>query len=300
MAILTIRHLTRYRYDQAVAFGAHRLMLRPRESYDQRVLDFHLAITPEPAELRHTHDVFGNCVSIARFEGRAQELEFESRVRLERTGDEGFESPQDDASGFPILYSAEDMPDLARSIERHFPDPERRLEAWAHRFVGKTSAFELLANMAQAIHGDFTYMARHERGTQTPLETLERGRGTCRDFAILMMEAARTLGFAVRFVSGYLHTPDRNAEPLKFRGGGNTHAWVRIYMPGGGWAEFDPTNGIIGNLNLVRVAVTRDALQAVPLCGTWLGFPGAYLGMDVEVDVQEDGTAQKPKRAGAL
>jgi transglutaminase-like putative cysteine protease len=143
-------------------------------------------------------------------------------------------------------------------------------------------------------------MARHERGTQTPLETLERGRGTCRDFAILMMEAARTLGFAARFVSGYLHTPRRNSDPLKFRGGGNTHAWVRIYMPGGGWAEFDPTNGIIGNRNLIRVAVTRDALQAVPLSGTWLGFPGAYLGMDVEVDVQEDGAAQKPKRVGAL
>lgn len=298
MSLITIRHLTRYRYSQPVSFGEHRMMLRPRESYDQRVVDFDVTITPLPVAFRQTQDVFGNCIGFAQFNRRAVELTFESRVVLEQIVNESLEHPDCDSSPFPVLYSAEDWPDLARSIERRFPDPERKLQAWAARFVGKGSAFSLLAAMARAIHREFTYMKRFGHGTQTPLETLEQGRGTCRDFAVLMMEACRTLGFAARFVSGYLHTPNDNSSEQKFAGGGNTHAWVSVYMPNGGWAEFDPTNGIVGNRGLIRVAVTRDARQAVPLCGTWIGFPGAYIGMDVEVDVREVSLAHSRNRMG--
>ena len=97
-----------------------------------------------------------------------------------------------------------------------------------------------------------------------------------------MIEAARALGFAARFVSGYLYDP-KNDKPLV--GGGNTHAWVRIFLPGSGWIEFDPTNGIVGNNGLIRVAVTRDPYQAVPISGTWRGFPADNLGMKVSVNV---------------
>ena len=110
------------------------------------------------------------------------------------------------------------------------------------------------------------------------------GSGTCRDFAVLMVEAARALGLATRFVSGYLYVPERGEQSAR-RGGGNTHAWVRVFLPSGGWAEFDPTNGLVGNRDLIRVAVVRDPLQAVPLSGTWDGEAGDYLGMEVEVDV---------------
>jgi transglutaminase-like putative cysteine protease len=98
-----------------------------------------------------------------------------------------------------------------------------------------------------------------------------------------MMEAVRSLGFAARFVSGYLYSPGRDGSGHV--GGGSTHAWVRVYLPGAGWVEFDPTNGIVGNRDLVRVAVARQASQAVPLSGTWTGFPADSLGMDVEVHV---------------
>ncbi len=105
-----------------------------------------------------------------------------------------------------------------------------------------------------------------------------------------MIEASRALGLAARFVSGYLYDPDRSEtssekSPDKTVGGGNTHAWVRIFLPGSGWVEFDPTNGIVGNAGLIRVGVTRDPYQAVPISGTWRDFPSDNLGMAVSVDV---------------
>ena len=87
-----------------------------------------------------------------------------------------------------------------------------------------------------------------------------------------MMEAVRALGFAARFVSGYLYVPARDRRAAT-SAAARTHAWVQVYLPGAGWVEFDPTNGIVGNRDLIRVAVARDPRQAVPLSGTWTGFP---------------------------
>jgi transglutaminase-like putative cysteine protease len=116
--------------------------------------------------------------------------------------------------------------------------------------------------------------------------------GTCRDFAVLMIEAVRALGLAARFVSGYLYSPSRDGA--RHVGGGSTHAWMRVYLPGAGWVEFDPTNGIVGNRDLIRVAIARDPAQAVPLSGTWIGFPSDSLGMTVEVSVTSDEAEPEP------
>src|SRR2546430_16386582 len=141
--------------------------------------------------------------------------------------------------------------------------------------------------LAHAIKEGFTYTRRAEHGTQEPIVTVRMGRGSCRDFALLMIEAVRSLGLAARFVSGYLYVPSR--EGPENIGGGSTHAWCQVYLPGAGWVEFDPTNGIIGNRDLIRVAVARDPAQAVPLSGSWYGARSDYLGMTVDVRVKSDG-----------
>jgi transglutaminase-like putative cysteine protease len=185
----------------------------------------------------------------------------------------------------PFSYSAEEVPDLGRTMERHYPDPEHKIDEWARRFVtapGESDTQALLVDMTAAIRQELRYEAREAEGTQTPVETLARGAGTCRDFALLMMEAARSLGFAARFVSGYLYD-DRAV------GGGATHAWVQVYLPGGGWVEFDPTNALVGGQKLVRVAVTRDPAQAIPVSGTWTGTAGDFLGMAVDVEATPEG-----------
>jgi transglutaminase-like putative cysteine protease len=113
-----------------------------------------------------------------------------------------------------------------------------------------------------------------------------------------MIEAVRSLGLAARFVSGYIYSPYVGGARRGRLGDGHTHAWVRVYLPACGWVEFDPTNGIVGNADLVRVAVARDPRQAVPLHGTWAGLRADYLGMDVEVDVrtESDGAGQLQSR----
>jgi len=295
MPILQIRHLTRYRYRQAVTFGEHRMMFRPRESYDQRVLESSLVIGPEPARLRYVQDLFGNCVGIAQFADGAKDLSFESLVRLEHTPAPLVLDVDDEIgpSG-RFVYGGEDLADLALSIQAHHPDDDGALEAWARRFLrpsGPTKALGLLAEMTHAIRADFKYATRLHGPAQAPSETLATGTGSCRDFALLMMEAARRLGFAARFVSGYIYSPGKTSPRI---GGGHTHAWARVYLPSCGWAEFDPTNGIVGNSDLVRVAVARDPRQAVPLYGAWSGPSSYYQGMEVEVDVRVVEDAAEP------
>ncbi|MBX9930975.1 MAG: transglutaminase family protein [Methylobacterium sp.] len=289
MPILSVRHITTYRYRQPVGFGEHRIMFRPRDSYDQRLIAATLSITPEPQGLRWLHDVFGNCVAVANFSGRASSLRFECAITLDHTPElvpDFAMAPH--AVFYPFGYGADDMPDLIRSIERQHPDPRNEVDAWARSFVppeGRISTQDLLADMTRFVRRNFAYLARSEKGVQDPVTTLRLKRGSCRDFAVLMMEAVRALGMAARFVSGYLYNPRGDRE--RHVGGGSTHAWVQVYLPGAGWVEFDPTNGIVGNRDLIRVAVARDPRQAVPLHGSFFGFPADDLGMTVEVDVVE-------------
>ncbi|HEX5656115.1 MAG TPA: transglutaminase family protein [Polyangiales bacterium] len=298
MPLVKLTHTTLYTYSQPVALGEHRLMVRPRESFDQKLLDAELLITPQPTELRWLHDVFGNAFALASFSRRTKELYIESSVSVLHTPVSAEDIQVERyARRFPFTYSAEDMPDLARSIERAHNDPDRLIDDWARSFVrakGATDTMAMLTNMTTHIHEKFTYLARYEKGTQTPMETLAKQRGTCRDFAVLMIEGARALGLAARFVSGYLYDPDKH-EPMV--GGGNTHAWLHIFLPGTGWIEFDPTNGIVGNSGLIRVAIARDPYQAIPISGTWRGFPSDNMGLKVGVRVHCQAPEPEP---GAL
>jgi transglutaminase-like putative cysteine protease len=148
----------------------------------------------------------------------------------------------------------------------------------------------MLVKMNQHIRDHLKYIARQTEGTQSPLETLALRSGTCRDFALLMMEAARRLGIATRFVSGYLYDPVLDIGPTiegaGTVGAGTTHAWLQAYLPGAGWVPFDPTNNLTGGNTLIRVGVTRDPSQAAPVSGVWYGERGAYAGMTATVIVR--------------
>lgn len=291
MTRLAVRHETVYRYARPVTFGEHRLMFRPRDSHDLRLVETSLTISPR-AEVRWLHDVFSNSIAMASFEEPAEELRFESRILIDHYGlDEPEFQIEPYARTYPFTYPAEESPDLARSIERDDPDPERRVDAWAKAFLNggaEVDTQDLLVRMTKAIHNDFSYARRYAFGTQAPAETIELGTGSCRDLALLMMAAVRSLGLAARFVSGYLYDPNAdNQSEAGIRGAGETHAWVQVYLPGAGWAEFDPTNGLVGGAYLIRIAVARNPNQAVPLQGSFFGAGEDYLGMSVEVDVNK-------------
>jgi len=287
MPLLTIHHKTEYRYAHPVAFGEHRIMLRPRDGHDLRVLSNDLEISPQPMSLRWIHDVFGNSVAIATFDERAEILSFVNTATVEHNPAEEFAlTPDDTAYFYPFVYDDEEFPDLQQFITPQYGDPQGELAGWALNFLdaeGPTPSFKILSEMTHGIREAFTYRKRHEQGTQHPLDTLQTRSGTCRDYALFMIEALRRLGIAARFVSGYIATPGDRAHG--YVGGGNTHAWVQVYLPSAGWIEFDPTNGIVGTRDLVRVAVARDPRQAIPLHGTYLGSADAFVGMEVAINV---------------
>jgi transglutaminase-like putative cysteine protease len=284
MPLLTIHHKTEYRYARPVAFGEHRIMVRPRDGHDLRVLQSGLDITPEPMQLRWIHDVFGNSVAIATFDERAGVLTFTSQVTVEHNPEEEFAlTPDDPAYFYPFLYAPDEFPDLLQYINPQYADPDGELSTWACNFLdaeAPTPTFKILSGMTHRIREAFSYRKRHEHGTQHPLDTLQTGTGTCRDYALLMIEALRRLGIAARFVSGYLFDGDDDHA-----GGGATHAWVQVYLPSAGWIDFDPTNGIEGTRDLIRVAVAREPAQAIPLHGTYRGPADVFIGMEVNVSV---------------
>ena len=285
MSVITVRHSTVYRYGEPVRLGEHRMMFRPRASHDLRLIRTHLAIEPEPVHLRWLHDPFDNSVAVATFEGTTSQLRFESVVTLEHFETSLPDYPLEEyARWYPFRYSDEDFPNLVGPLSRHYP--AESVSKWALQFLDPSDAtdtMKVLRTMTHGIRERFAYTRRVEKGVQTPEETLLSQQGSCRDFAVLMMEGARSLGIAARFVSGYIFTP--NTSTLV--GGGSTHAWMQAYLPGAGWIDFDPTNSIIGNRNLIRVAVAWAPEQVLPLWGTYEGLPGAFLGMDVDVTVSE-------------
>ena len=263
------------------------MMFRPRESHDLKLLKTSLCIMPRPARLRWLHDVFDNSIAIAEFNGATTELRFESVVTLQHYESTWPEYPlEEHAITYPFRYSDEDMPNLARALAQHYPADNVR--HWASQFLypsGVTGTMNLLRSMTLSIREQFLYVRRNRKGVQSPDETLVSRRGSCRDFAVLMMEATRSLGLAARFVSGYIFVPGNDTS---ITGGGATHAWMQAYLPGAGWIDFDPTNSIVGNRNLIRVAVAWSPDQVLPLWGTFTGSAKSFLGMEVMVSVTEE------------
>ncbi len=299
MTVLNVRHTTVYRYSRPVALGDHRMMLRPRDSHDLRLIKTNLTFST-PATVRWLHDVFGNSVAIASFSQPAAELRIESSLMLETYAAAlpPFQITPD-ASRYPFIYSADDRIDLGRMLERQYPDPRDRLGAWARGFVrsNPTDTSALLADLNNGVKAQISYQSRETEGTQTPVETLIRGWGSCRDLAVLFIEAVRTLGFGARIVTGYLYRASADAGSPTATGAGTTHAWADVYVPGSGWITYDPTNGTIGGKDLIRVAVTRDISQAVPISGSFVGIPGSYLGMTVDVAVVSEPASPRDRRS---
>jgi transglutaminase-like putative cysteine protease len=289
MPRVRIVHTTEYNYAAPVTISEHRLMMRPRDSHDLRLLDATLGIVPAGATIRWSHDVFGNSICyLAWPKGRTDFLRIVSTLDLEHYPGHEALPIEPAAETYPFRYAGDEYPDLSRLIEPHYPDPDRQVEAWARRFLrpgGNTQTRELLIAMTEAIKSDFAYEARETKGTHAPLETLASKRGACRDFAVLMMEAARSLGFAARFVSGYLYDPALIDCVDPMIGGGTTHAWCAIYLPGAGWVEYDPTNGLVAGRNLIRVCTAREPHQATPLSGGYVGRSEDFLDMSVNVEV---------------
>ncbi|MEZ5893759.1 MAG: transglutaminase family protein [Parvularculaceae bacterium] len=294
--LLQVRHVTRYRYKSPVRFGDHTAMFRPHEANDLRLTAFDIQTTPAAAQ-RWVHDVFSNTKTILDFSAAepSDELTISCVFNVVRSTVHEPSFPiADFARAYPFDYPAEQKPDVAALVKPEYDHPGKEIRQWALRFVEAAGGdtWTVLKSINSAIHEDFEYVRREEPGIQAPRESFNLGRGSCRDFAVLMMEAVRELGFAARFVTGYLYDPlvddnggAKNDVGAPLVGAGATHAWVQVLLPGAGWIEFDPTNGLIASGNLIRTGVARTPSQAVPLEGSFHGPRDAFIDMDVDVKV---------------
>ena len=274
-----ILHRTYYNFPAEVQLEPHALRLRPRESHELRIESSSLTITP-PATLRWHRDVEDNSVAIATFDTPTSQLLIESEVIIQQSNPAPLDFlVEDDAVDYPFVYPANDKIVLAAYMETS-EEEEPALVDWLATVWTpgeRLQTYTLLERLCLQIQQRLTYQAREAPGVQTAAQTLSLGTGSCRDFAWLFMETVRQLGFAARFVSGYLQVPPSNADF------GATHAWAEVYLPGAGWKGFDPTLGGLAGAKHVAVAVARLPELVPPVAGAYLGPPGATLDVGVWV-----------------
>lgn len=291
--IYDLEHVTTYRYQTPVTLGEHRGIFLPGAGYGGRILSYSLE-TNVPSKVRWMMDTLSNNIALIDFSEPTTELVVHYRLRGEHFGIKKIaEFPLDArAEEVPVQYTSDEWMDLSSFIRPHSDDIGGQVAAWAKGFVAgdQDDTLDVLRRMMTTLWQDWTYQAREVEGTQPPSETLRLRSGTCRDYAWLMIEALRRLGFACRFVSGYLYDEALDGGDVGMVGSGATHAWLQVYLPGAGWRSYDPTNRITAGFDLIQVAIARHPGQVIPLSGSWSGNPDDYLGMDVAINIHKLGT----------
>ena len=287
---LHIVHSTTYRYHRPVNFGRHRLVLRPREGHDLRVV--RMALQLEPANrVNWVRDVFGNSIAIVDWTEPATALTIVNDVVVERP--EPIARPASDESGvdpphvpwdiaFPPQYDALESDILAAYLSRSFPLDAEMVRSWLTSLRSDPADAEgTMVALCGLVAQTVAYRRREEKGVQSPGRTLELRTGSCRDMATLMMDAARALGVAARFASGYLHSQ------ASMDGRGSTHAWTEVYLPALGWRGFDPTTGHPVSVRHVVTGVSNNPRGVMPVSGAFIGTASDYNAMQVTVRTEE-------------
>jgi transglutaminase-like putative cysteine protease len=283
MLRLHVHHRTTYSYSEPVKFGRHRLVLRPREGHDLRIVEMALEIEPAH-EITWVRDVYGNSLALVDFTTPADRLEVVSDVTVERVEpfpERRFHEPW--LVPWPVEYAAEEQVVTDAYRRFSFPDDTGTLEQWLGADPVRRSgdAEGTLLDLCSRVYSVIAYRRRVERGVQTPSDTLRAARGSCRDMATLMMDAARVLGVASRFASGYAHSPATLA------GRASTHAWTECYLPDLGWRGFDPTTGKAIGMQYIATGVSQHPRGVMPVTGTFVGLRRLFRSLEVDVQTRE-------------
>jgi transglutaminase-like putative cysteine protease len=276
---LRIEHVTTYSYARPVTFNRHRLVLRPREGHDTRVERMDLQLSP----IHHVEwirDVFGNSIALVDWLAAADTLTITNHVELERLSlfprkelHEPWRVP------FPPQYDPLESAITGVYAAPTYGDDVGVLQTWLAKdpIINPSDSEGSMLALCRRISSAIKYVRRTERGVQTPQQTLGLASGSCRDMATLMMDAARVLGVAARFVSGYLH------GSASIAGVASTHAWTEVYLPMLGWRGFDPTIGDPIGMNHIVVGVSTHPRGVMPISGTFIGGTTDHRGLHVTV-----------------
>ncbi len=278
--LLSARHVTRYRYSAPVRCEPLIVRLRPREDASQRLLSYSLTIAPEPVCLSQFLDFEGNVVSQARFGELTELMEITVHWQVQTLRANPFD--------FLLQAGAERLPLSPPEVESSmWPmystplEPHDRVMELAHQIacLSQHGSIEFLCRLANRINQTHEKIVRHDGPPWSPAETLSRGIGSCRDLALLFIEACRAMGIPARFVSGYALGDDPAAER-------HLHAWAEAYLPGAGWRGFDPMSGLAICDRYVAVAASRIPEGAAPTTGSFRSNTATGT-LEVEVEIDE-------------
>ena len=280
MKQIRILHQTAYFYRAPVQLGPHRALMRPREGHDLQIVAAKLEITPQ-AHVRWLRDIYGNSITVLTFGEPTQQFSLQSDITVMLQDESSVECLLDpSATSYPFQYAANEQVEIVPFRLPSYPHDGPAVQKWLldlYQPGQLINTWDLLDKLNTRIFESFQYRYRPEYGVQLPCTTLNLGSGSCRDYAVFMMEAARHWGFASRFVTGYIQMAEGQH--------GATHAWTEIYLPGAGWRGYDPTNNKRAGSEHVSVAVAREQDKASPLSGAWEGPADAFDRMEVSVQV---------------
>ena len=270
---VAINHRTDYQFDRLVALTPHVVRLRPAPHTRTPVHRYSLKVEPQDHFINWQQDPFGNHLARFVFPNKLRRLTFEVDLVAEMTVINPFDFfLEESAEQCPFRYASQLERDLTPYLEVREQGP--RLLQWLSKVNrARRATVDFLVDINQRLQRDIEYSIRMEPGVQRCDTTLERGIGSCRDSAWLLVQVLRHLGLAARFVSGYLVQLKADQEALDGPSGPqqdftDLHAWAEVYLPGAGWIGLDPTSGLFAGEGHIPLACTPDPSSAAPVEGT--------------------------------
>jgi len=284
---IQIDHRTTYEYEHPVQLKDHLIYLYPRAEYYFRILKDRLSVQPE-GSIRWGRDPFENTFAVISFPEETSRLSIEVSYAISAMEQNPFNfllAPE--AAAYPFNYRSEDKGVLKAFQESRPREGADQVLPWLYSVFPRMpeQTMDILLGLNQAVEENFSYLLRYEEGIQAPNRTLERGTGSCRDFAWLFIQACRQMGFAARFVSGYLAVEGPSADPGEVTAG-ELHAWAEVYLPGAGWKGFDPTHGILTTHTFISTAVGPEPELVSPIQGAFAAKPGMRNEMRVQLNAR--------------
>jgi transglutaminase-like putative cysteine protease len=277
--ILSVSHMMEYVYSKPIFIEPTTIRLRPRSDVGQRLHSSQMVISPQPAGITDCVDLDGNATSYAWFNGLQEKLTLSVMSTAEALRENPFDFvfPSERQAQLPMRYSPVEKMQLEAYMRRDTTDPE------VHRFAAEIAGdadgdtMKFLINLTTRIADTFARIVREAGEARPSGQTLQLKKGACRDLAVLFMDSCKAVGIAVRFVSGYCHSEDKTSDR-------ELHAWAEVYLPGGGWRGYDPSEGIAVTQGHIALAASPFPEGAAPISGAVRG-DGAEAKLSYQVSI---------------